>query len=165
MSISLTMTKNTIAGDLVVKLASAKNPAKVWQAAGLEVVSLTKRAFRDASLRQAPWPDKAFGLGASRLIRKGTLRASIRIVTVDKDGVTVGSDRKYAAIHQLGGVIKAKPGKRLVFRLGGKTYFAKSVRIPARPFFPFTPNGDLAPQHRGKVLRIVEKAADKELLP
>lgn len=165
MSLSISITKNSISPDIAKKAARARNPERIWQAAGLKVVSLTERAFRDASLRQAAWPSKAFGGGTSNLIRKGTLRASIRIVGVDKSGVTVGSDRKYAAIHQLGGTIHAKPGKRLVFRLGGKTHFARSVKIPARPYFPFTPNGDIAPQHKGKIERIVVKATDKEMLP
>jgi phage gpG-like protein len=165
MSLSIALTQNTISPDIAKKAALARNPERVWQAAGLQVVSITKRAFRDASMRSSAWPSKAFGGGASNLIRKGVLLSSIRIVSADKSGVTVGSDRKYAAIHQLGGVIKAKPGKRLVFRIGGKTHFAKSVRIPARPYFPFTPSGDIAPQHKARIEKVIVTAADKQLLP
>lgn len=70
--------------------------------------------------------------------RRGALSQSIRITNLGAKGVTVGSDRKYAAIHQLGGTIEPKnPGGFLIFKVGGKTVRAKNVRIPARPFFPF----------------------------
>ena len=163
MSISARITSNTMSPDLAHKLHVARNPRAIWQTAGLQVVSLAKRAFRDPSMRQSAWREKAFGLGPSNLIRKGTLRASLRIVSVDTDGVTVGSDRKYAAIHQLGGKIVAKAGKRLVFSIGGKTYFAKSVKIPARPFFPFTPSGEIASMHRDRIGRIIRLATDAQL--
>jgi len=51
--------------------------------------------------------------------------------------VKIGTNKVYGAIHQFGGTIKPKAGKFLVFRLGGRTVFARSVTIPARPFLGF----------------------------
>ena len=47
-----------------------------------------------------------------------------------------GSDRKYAAIHQFGGLIKPKNKKALRF----KGTFAKQVKIPKREFLGVTPH-------------------------
>jgi phage gpG-like protein len=90
------------------------------------------------------------------------LVSSIRITSLDPRSVSIGSDRKYAAIHQLGGVIKAK-GKALVFMLGGKKIFAKQVKIPARPFFPFTKDGTLIPIAAAKVGKVIDAAVRKLL--
>jgi len=38
----------------------------------------------------------------------------------------------YGAIHEFGGVIKAKPGKFLVFQIGGKWIRTKQVDMPKR---------------------------------
>lgn len=46
-----------------------------------------------------------------------------------------GSNRIYAAIHQFGGVIKAKTSKGLAFTLAnGDGVITQSVTMPARPF-------------------------------
>lgn len=52
----------------------------------------------------------------------------------DDNGVEFGSDAKYARLHQFGGVIKPKKGKRLKFGKDGNTVFAKQSKIPARPW-------------------------------
>ena len=60
----------------------------------------------------------------------GTLARS---VTVNKGtkSVTVGTNLKYAKIHEFGGTIKPVRGKFLVFKgKDGKLVFAKSVKIP-----------------------------------
>lgn len=70
-----------------------------------------------------------------RLERSITQRA-------DGNGVTIGTNLRQARIHQFGGVIKAKPGKRLVFPgPDGELIFAKRVTIPARPYLPLKRNG------------------------
>jgi phage gpG-like protein len=115
----------------------------ILEAMGVQLVSLTKRAFSDSSLRPSAWPARTSG-GTNSLLRKsGALWQSIRITELTNNSVTVGTDRVYAAIHQLGGKITAKPGKRLVFSLNGKKIFAKEIKMPARPFFPFTSNGTM----------------------
>lgn len=51
-----------------------------------------------------------------------------------RDRVEVGSNKVYAAIHQLGGTITPRSASHLVFEMGGGPVFARSVTIPARPF-------------------------------
>ncbi len=154
--------KDDMTPDLAKKLKAVKDPEPIWRAVGTQLVSLTKRAFRDSSLRQTAWPAKRSG-DPSNLIFKGVLLSSIRITALDAKSVTIGTDRKYAAIHQLGGVIRPKKGKALVFTIGGRTIFAKKVTIPARPFFPFTPDGALAPVAQGPFADIFAKATAKAL--
>ncbi len=50
--------------------------------------------------------------------------------------VAVSSPMIYAAIQNFGGTIVPKTAKRLFFMVGDQKVFAKSVTIPARPFFP-----------------------------
>ena len=64
----------------------------------------------------------------------GMLRKSVNYAATE-DKVTVGTNLKYARIHQLGGTIKPKKGKSLKFKgRDGKDVFVKKVDIPARPY-------------------------------
>ena len=130
---------------------------------GVALVALAKRSFREPGLRPAAWPAKKDGSVAT-LIRRGPLRQSVRVVQSDGASVTIGSDRLYAAIHQLGGQTKPhaiRPRRAGGLHWPGAKHPVKSVnhpgsRIPARPFFPVTPGGDLtAPADKaiGQVLR------------
>lgn len=67
------------------------------------------------------------------LIDSGDLYRELTYQLV-RGGLEFGSDRKYAAIHQLGGTIKPVKAKKLAF--GG--VYANQVTIPARPFIGFT---------------------------
>lgn len=74
-----------------------------------------------------------------RLAHQHILNASSRLkdsitYRADGQGVTVGTNVKYAAIHQLGGTIRPKDKKCLRFEIDGRIIFAKQVTIPARPF-------------------------------
>ncbi len=129
--------RDTISPTLKRAAAGIKDKRPILEAMGAQLTSLTIRAFNDPSLRPAPWPAKSDGSPAT-LRKNQVLVHSIRIVKLTNSSVTVGTDRVYAAIHQLGGTIKPKHGKALRFSLGGAEVFAKSVSIPARPFFPFT---------------------------
>ena len=75
-------------------------------------------------------------LNSQGLHKTGQLANSIQVYDKEAWSVKVGSVGViYAAIHEFGGVIKAKRVKALHW-VGedGKDYFAKSVRIPARPY-------------------------------
>ncbi len=50
------------------------------------------------------------------------------------DHVEVGTNVRYAAIHQYGGTIKPRRKKWLRFKSGGRWAMKKKVKIPARPF-------------------------------
>lgn len=96
---------------------------------------LTKRAFNDAALRAMPWPPKKDGSPAT--LKKSTLLwRSIRVTALTNQSVTVGSDRPYAAIHQL--------GKPFPWMRGQK----KGGAFPARPFFPFVGREMTAPARK-----------------
>lgn len=161
MNPTLTLASDTITPDLRKKLSAVSGGklTQVWRSAGMQLLSITKGAFRNAGNRQQAWPSKRDGK-PSNLIAKGTLLASVRVVSVDSGGVTLGSDRPYARIHQLGGTIRAKGGGALRFFSGGKWWTVKSVTIPARPFLPFTPDGDIHPKFQVKVRNILGKALE-----
>lgn len=56
---------------------------------------------------------------------------------VDGEGVTIGTNVKYARIHQFGGEIRPKNKPFLAFPgPTGEIIFAKRVTIPARPYLP-----------------------------
>lgn len=144
------ITRNTISPSLARLARGIADKRPILEAMGRQLLSITVRAFRDASLRAATWPPKRDGSPAT-LYKRGHLKQSITITSVSNDSVHVGSDTPYAAIHQLGGttrahVIEASRKKFLAFKMGGAQIYAKRVnhpgsKIPARPFFPFTPDG------------------------
>ncbi|WP_052143356.1 phage virion morphogenesis protein [Aeromonas hydrophila] len=72
--------------------------------------------------------------GGKTLTRDGHLSGSITGDSSDTEA-RWGSNRIYAAIHQFGGVIKAKTSKGLAFTLAsGDHVVTQSVTMPARPF-------------------------------
>jgi phage gpG-like protein len=131
--------------------------SKVLQAVGVEVVSITRQAFTDASLRAAPWAPKRDGSPAT-LIQSGMLRASIRIANISGTSVTVGSDRIYAAVQQLGATITPKSKRTLAFKIGGVSVFARKVTIPPRPFLPVDASGDFTPTAQQRVIAVLNQA-------
>lgn len=146
-----TTVRNTLTPDLHVLYRNASNKPALHAAIGQGLVSLGKRAFNDSSLRPATWKAKSDGT-PSRLRDTGTLAKSPRVTEVSARGVTVGSDRKYAAIHQLGGktpahVIRPKNKQALKTPFGlFKKVNHPGSKIPARPYLPFYSNGRPTPQ-------------------
>jgi phage gpG-like protein len=157
MSLSAKITRDDVSPAFAKLDVALHRLGPILEAVGLEIVSITQRAFSDASLRVAPWAPKRDG-SAATLIQSGTLRQSIRITNIGDTTVTVGSDRVYAAIQQLGGVIEAKAGRKLRFTIGGVTYFAQRVKIPERPFFPIDKAGNLSSLAQQKVAAVLNKA-------
>ena len=133
--------QNSISPALAKLIVQVKDRRPILEAMGQQLVTITKKAFNDASLRAATWPPKRDG-SAATLKKHGALWQSIRITEITNTSVTVGSDRKYAAIHQLGGEIRPKSAKALRFFSGGRWWTVKKVTMPARPFFPFL-NGNM----------------------
>ena len=152
MQIQIRRVRDRISPELRALYKNSRNKKDIHAAIGLGLVSMTKRAFNDPSLRPKAWPAKSDG-SAARLRDTGTLAKSVRLVQVNARGLRIGSDRPYAAIHQLGGktkarVITARGARALRFSIGGRIVFARSVRhpgsrIPARPYMPFSRNGRL----------------------
>lgn len=168
MQITITRISDTISPDLQARLALAGNKASIHQDIGMELVNITRRAFTHANLRAAPWPAKVNGQPATLKSSGGgggTLAKSPRVVSANGQSVTIGSDRHYAAIHQLGGktaahVIRPKAGKKALNIPG--IGFRKKVnhpgsKIPARPYFPFYQDGRPTPAAHTAILQVLEK--------
>ena len=153
--------RDTISPALKKLAAGIQNKKPILKAMGAELKAITTEAFSDPGLRPAPWKAKRDGSPAT-LRKNQVLVKSIDIVELTNSSVTVGTDRIYAAIHQLGGIIRPKNAKSLVFRAGGKTIFAKQVTIPARPFFPFI-GGKMIDRARERI-RLVAEAKIKSLV-
>lgn len=156
MSFEVKIIRNTISPELARLIRACKNPKSVLGAMGLAGVSLTKRAFNDASLRPLPWPPlknaspkgkraKSTGrfvkTGAHAPLKKsGALWQSPRITEIGTNFVKFGTDRPYAKYHQFG-----------------------TKHIPARPFFPFDASGKMTPTALQKVEAAARKALSKLL--
>ena len=104
----------------------------ILEAMGLQMVSITKRAFSDPSLRPMPWAPRKDTKPHSLLRKSGALWQSIRVGELTNDHVDIRSDRVYAAAQQLG-------------------YAPRN--LPPRPFFPII-NGDLTPVAADKIQRV-----------
>lgn len=85
--------------------------------------------------------------GGAPLIDSGTLRNSIH-ASWDNDEAQVGTNLKYAAIHQFGGKTKShkiKPVMKKALAFGGivrKEVNHPGSSIPARPFLLLTPQDE-----------------------
>jgi len=171
---SLRITRDTLTPALRKAVRGLADSRPVVEAMCLAVLSVAQRAFSQSALRAAPWPKLAGGGGggrdeqgrflkggggggAARLRRSGELWKGLHVTNVSSRQGQVAVNKIYGAIHQFGGTIKPKAGGRLVFQMGGKTVFAKSVKIPARPFLPFSKSGEPTPVAERAVRVAVEK--------
>lgn len=112
--------RDTATPDLKRLGAAAKNLRPMFKAVGVAVVSIGKRAFAESQLRPNAWAQKKDGTIAT-LKDTTTLWRSVRVVVANANSVVVGSDRKYAAIHQLGGKSRPMPRRGyLPFSIEGK---------------------------------------------
>jgi phage virion morphogenesis protein len=113
-----------------------ENPIELFQAIGAGGVAATQRRFEtETAPGGTPWPMsiRAMMQGGRTMTDTGRLVGSI-FYDADARSVRWGTNVLYAAIHQLGGTIRAKNAKALFFRIGGQAVQVQSVTIPARPF-------------------------------
>lgn len=75
---------------------------------------------------------------SGQTLTKTTRLSSSVTYNATKRQVEVGTNVKYAAIHQFGGTIKAKKKKALRFNVNGKWAMKKKVTMPKRPFIGFS---------------------------
>ena len=136
--------------------ALARAQQRILQDIGQAVASRATLAFRTPQMRPSPWAprkpsytvtvNKKTGKKTKKLdnhpllIKTGSLRQSIGWKLRGSDTVVVGTDRKYAGYHQTG-----------------------TKRMPARPFLPVDKGGELVPQMRSKISKIVERDMAEEL--
>jgi phage virion morphogenesis protein len=133
------------------------NTTPIMKAIGVVLVRNTEDRFTAGRAPDGtPWKPllpayAAIKRGPSILVASGMLRRSITFAA-GQNNVVIGSNRVYAAVHQFGGVIRAKTANGLFFFLGGagpnlptasgkKTkagvkvgVHVQSVTIPARPY-------------------------------
>lgn len=119
--------------------------SRVVAEAALEEIARSFERERDPW--DKPWERslRASLEGGQTLSDTGRLRRSFTYRS-NADGFIVGTNVRYAAIHQYGGIIRPKRAKYLRFRLAGGSGRRKSgrghwvqteqVAIPARPFVP-----------------------------
>lgn len=117
--------------------ARITNRAPIMHTLGVGLVGHVQRRLGSGALtsRWAPLNPayRATKRNRNMLVESGSLRSSLAS-KADNNKVIVGTNRIYAAIHQLGGEIKPKTAKRLFFKLGTGFISTKSVKIPPRPF-------------------------------
>jgi phage virion morphogenesis protein len=111
-----------------------KNPNPLMAAIGETLVSSTKERMNRGESPDGT-PMKPVQRGGVPLMDSGLLRRSITYNAGTAD-VTIGTNLKYARIHQLGGTIEPKTKKALAFKIKNKEGNAvvKKVTIPARPY-------------------------------
>lgn len=126
-----------IRGALLRLLALGNNPAPAMQ----DIASVGESATR-LRFRTQIGPDgkrwkpslRAQIQGGRTLTKDGHLSGSVS-ASHGRDYAEWGVNRIYAAIHQFGGVIRAKSAGALKFKLpGGGFAVVKAVRMPARPY-------------------------------
>jgi len=122
-----------------------KNFTPLMRAIGTGLAEVTRKRFDQArDPAGLPWAPLNPAYAATKrgpgILRESGMRGGLQgSITFQTSGMTVevGTNKVYGAIHQFGGTIKPKKGKFLVFRMGGRPVFARSVTIPARPFLGF----------------------------
>jgi len=122
---------------LALAIEAIAKPRVLMDRVGAVLEASTRHRFRQGqSPEGTPWKPsvRASTRGGTTLIDKGRLRDSITHDADDAKAV-VGSNLIYAAIHQVGGVIRAKGGGFLKFNIPGVGWRqVRQVTIPARPY-------------------------------
>lgn len=116
--------------------AAAEDMTGLMDRLGAALVASTQLRFDEqVSPAGVPWTRslRAASVGGKTLLDRGRLRASITHRPA-RDRVEVGTNVRYAAVHQLGATITAKTPKGLRFRIGNAWVTKRQVTIPARPF-------------------------------
>lgn len=117
--------------------ARLSNTKPVMQAIGTGLVGHIQKRLGDGSLASGWAPlnpsYRTTKKNKNMLVESGSLRGSIA-EQAGQDYVKIGTNKVYAAIHQLGGTIRPKDAPALFFKMGSGFVRAKSVTIPARPF-------------------------------
>jgi phage gpG-like protein len=135
MSVGVDITINGLAGALaMLEHLSGSGRAELMDGLARLGASQTQRRIQSekTSPEGAAWPRTRDGRGA--LFATGAhLYQSIDHRSSDTTA-SWGTGWIGARVHQFGALIRPVNAKALAFRIGGKSAFAKSVTIPARPF-------------------------------
>lgn len=118
--------------------ARVDKPRDMFDEIGAMLAASAQRRFEQEEDPEGnPWPDSLRKLleGGTTLRDKGRLVGSLTHEPSD-EGVAVGTNVIYAAIHQLGGTIRAKTSKGLRWRSPGNGGWVtkQEVTMPRRAF-------------------------------
>lgn len=149
---------------------AARSPKPLLQSIGRSVTTRIRLGFKASkSPHGETWrPLKMRDGQPLRDTRR--LQSSIG-ANVNGDGVDIGTNVLYARTHHFGAVIVPKAArwnerarKFLAFQVGGRTIFARSVTIPARPFMPVNASGqlDLPAAWQTGILSIIKRHVEGE---
>ena len=129
-------------------LKNATDTRPMMCAIATEMVYLTEDNFESESWGGQKWPrsKRAASGGGKTLQLSGQLAASIS-TKVGNDFACIGSNKKYASIHHLGG----QAGR------------SRKVKIPARPYLPINGAGQLQKGAERSLLDIALKSLSKGL--
>lgn len=168
-----TVTVKVLADQVQKRLQQMQDAAQdtrpAFQTIGRVITNRIRLGFKTSrSPGGAPWLPLKHRIGQP-LRDTGRLLRSITFKATAKD-VTIGTNLKYAPLHQFGGTVRAKNAPFLVFKTmkgtpAEATIFARKVKVPARPFLPLDRAGNVQfpPTWSQSVLRELAKALKVEL--
>lgn len=128
---------DAITPDLQRRAAVVADRQPLLAAMGQAVKSLGIQAFTDPAKRAQAWAPRKDRLKHALLQKSTMLRKSIRVIKTTNSQVTIGSDRAYAAVQQLG---------------------SEKKNIPARPYLPFYQTGQITALGNLRVERALSAA-------
>lgn len=117
--IKFAMRRDSLSPDIRRRLARLKNKGPILRAVTDVLAETAKGAFNNPSLRPTPWAPLKSGAPAT-LRRDQLLARSPRTVGVTPRKAILGSDRRYAAVHQMGSNRKGIPARRYMPFVGKK---------------------------------------------
>lgn len=122
-------------------LRNASNSRVIMRGLAQELETMTTDNFENEAFGGQAWVRKAFGNGKT-LTKTGELKDSITS-SATTHTASIGTNMIYARIHHFGGTIQAKNKPYLAFATPNGFARVKSVTLPARPFLPVSPDGQL----------------------
>jgi len=111
-----------------------------FKKAGIVAVRDIQLHFRNSESQDGKWQPVL--RGGKPLQKTGALQQSISEAIHGDDTIEVGTNLKYARIHNFGGVIKPINGKYLSFKIGDNWIRKKQVKIPQREFMWLSEDAD-----------------------
>lgn len=140
-------------------LQNIQNRRPMMASMAAELLSMTEDNFESESWGGDKWQETH--RGGKKLQLSGQLAGNINTQS-GNDFARIGSNKKYAAIHHLGGEITAKNAPYLMIPIGGGRFARKkSVVIPARPYLPIDGSGKLQSDGEKRILDVVKDALAK----
>lgn len=174
-ALSFTITSDQVRPVLEKLRKCGADPTPVLRAMGTTFKSITEGNFNSVGARFRPskWAnlltvrkdakgELTFDRSIPSILTKSGALAHSFHLTVTAREARVATPMIYASVHQFGHTIKAK-GRALRFKLRflDDFFYARSVTIPARPFFPVNESGtELTPVAD----RLVSRAGERALL-